>query len=143
MSKRAKILVVCSNYYPDLAKQYLQGCRPLLEQSPYDYAVETLDAGTYEVPFAIQYFNRNHPYDAYLPLSLLLKGTTDHYEFILRHVQECFIRFAMEGIVIGNGIISAPSMEALTERVENLSRADEALKAIDYLLGLKQRYTSL
>jgi 6,7-dimethyl-8-ribityllumazine synthase len=138
---KARILVICSNYYPELAKQHLEHALKLLDspeyQAKYEYSIEMLEAGTYEIPFVIQHCHRNRPFDAYLPLSLLLKGGTDHYEFIWEHVKECFIRFALEGIVIGNGIISAPTMEALTSRVEEGARVEEAVRAIDYLLKFK------
>jgi 6,7-dimethyl-8-ribityllumazine synthase len=138
MSKN-KILVVWSNYYQDLAKKQLEGCLHILDNSNYEYAVETVEAGTYELPAVIQYYQQNSPYDGYLPLSLLLKGSTDHYEFIWEHVKECFIQFAMNGVLIGNGIISAPSMEVMTIRVENHERTQEAYRALDYLIQLKQR----
>lgn len=139
MSKN-KILVVWSNYYKDLAKQQLDSCLTLLNQSEYEYSVETVEAGTYEIPAVIQYYQRNNPYDGYLPLGLLLKGSTDHYEFIWEHVKECFIKFAMDGVLIGNGIISAPSMELMTKRVENHERVEEAMRALDYLLRLKNKF---
>jgi 6,7-dimethyl-8-ribityllumazine synthase len=135
-----KILVVWSNYYKDLAKQQLDSCLTLLNQSEYEYSVETVDAGTYEIPAVIQYYHRNHPYAGYLPLGLLLKGSTDHYEFIWEHVKECFIKFTLDGILIGNGIISAPSMEMMIKRIENHERVEEAFRALDYLIRLKEKF---
>ena len=140
MVSKNKILVVWSNYYKDLAKKQLDSCLLLLDNAEYDYAVETVDAGTYEIPAVIQYFHRKNPYDAYLPLGLLLKGSTDHYEFIWEHVKECFIKFAMDGVFIGNGIISAPDMSVMTKRVENNERVEEAVHAIEYLMRLKDKF---
>jgi 6,7-dimethyl-8-ribityllumazine synthase len=137
---KSKILVVWSNYYKDLAKQQLDSCLALLNQHDYEYSVETVEAGTYEIPVVIQYFQQHNPYDGYLALGLLLKGSTDHYEFIWEHVKECFIKFAMDGVLIGNGIISAPSMEAMTQRVENHERVEEAMQALDYLIRLKNKF---
>ena len=135
-----KILVVWSNYYEDLAKQQFDSCIKLLNQNQYEYNVEKISAGTYEIPAVIQYFQQHKPYDGYLPLGLLLKGSTDHYEFIWEHVKECFIKFAMNGILIGNGIITAPSMEIMKQRVENNERVEEAVLALDYLLRLKDKF---
>lgn len=131
--------MVWSNYYKELAEQQLQSCIRLLKTSPYDYQIETVAAGTYEIPAVMQYYHQNQPFDGYLPLSLLLKGSTDHYEFIWEHVKECFIRFTLEGMLLGNGIISAPSFALLRERVENGERVQEAWQAVDYLIQLKQR----
>jgi len=141
MSSKDKILVVWSDYYRDLAKKQLDSCLTCLGQSGYDYAVETVEAGTYEIPAVIRHYHRHDPHAGYLPLSLLLKGSTDHYEFIWEHVKECFIKFAMDGIFIGNAIISAPSMDVMVARVENHERVEEAVRALDYLLRFKTKFS--
>lgn len=138
MSKQ-KILVVWSNYYADLAQIQLDHMLALLAQSPYDYSLEPVDAGVYEIPAVIQYFEANRPYQAYLPLGLLLKGDTDHYEFIWQHLKDCFIQFTMRGVMFGNGVISAPNIEALRARVVSGERAQEAYRAVDYLLRLSTK----
>lgn len=136
---KSNVLIVWSNYYKDLAEKQLEICLSKLKRYDYNYQIETVEAGTYEIPTVIQHYRNSNPFDGYLPLSLLLKGRTDHYEFIWEHVKECFIQFALEGLVLGNGIISAPSMDILQERVENGERVDEAIHAIDYLIRLKNK----
>lgn len=136
---KPKLLVVWSNYYHDLAQQQLATCETLLAGCAYDYAIERVEAGTYEIPAVIHHYQQTKPYDGYLPLGLLLQGSTDHYDFIWQHVKECFIRFALDGVLIGNGIIAAPTMALLTERVRHGERVQEAYLALDYLLGLKMR----
>lgn len=133
-----RILVVWSNYYESLAEQHLDSCLQLLNQSSYDYQVETVNAGTYEIPAVMHYYHQHHPFDGYIPLGLLLKGSTDHYEFIWEHIKECFIQFSMNGLLMGNGIISAPSMEMLQSRVMQGGRVKEAFRAVDYLIQLKK-----
>ena len=134
-----KILVVWSNYYKDLAEQQLTICQRLLSQAKYAYAIETIDAGTYAIPSVIQSYHRKQPYAGYLPLGLLLKGSTDHYEFIWEHVKECFIQFALNGILIGNGIISAYTMDIMIERIQNEERIAEAIREIAYLIQLNAK----
>lgn len=136
------ILIIWSNYYQDLAEKQLEICLSKLKPYDYNYQVETVEAGVYEIPAVIQHYHRLHPFDAYLPLGLLLKGKTDHYDFIWEHIKECFIQFALEGLVIGNGIISSPSMDVLQERVENGERVQEAIHAVDYLIRLKNKKRS-
>ena len=103
----SNILIVWSNYYPDLAQKQLETCLSKLKHYDYRYQIETVEAGTYEIPAVIQHYHCVQPFDGYLPLSLLLKGSTDHYEFIWEHVKACFIQFALAGLTLGNGIISA------------------------------------
>ncbi|MDF1678633.1 MAG: 6,7-dimethyl-8-ribityllumazine synthase [Legionellaceae bacterium] len=137
--KGKKILVAWSNYYDDLADKQLQSCLALLEKSDYDYHVETIQAGSYEIPAVINYYHNTNPFDGYIPLGLLLKGSTDHYEFIWEHIKACFIQFSLNGIMLGNGIISAPSMDVLVSRVDNGERVTEAFNAVDYLIKLSRK----
>ncbi|WP_367606821.1 6,7-dimethyl-8-ribityllumazine synthase [Legionella sp. W05-934-2] len=140
---QSNLLIVWSNYYNDLAEKQLETCLSKLKQYPYHYQVETVEAGTYEIPTVITHYHRTNPFDAYLPLSLLLKGKTDHYEFIWEHVKACFIKFTLDGLLLGNGIITAPSMEVLQERVENGERVQEAINAVDYLIRFKNNKDTL
>lgn len=138
MSK-PKILIVWSNYHKELAKLQVDGCLELLNQSDYEYKVETVEAGCYEIPAVIRYYQEKNPFDGYIVLGLLLKGATDHYEFIWEHIKECFIKFTMDGLVIGNGIISAPTMDLLVSRLVSNERSKEAFAAVDYLIKLKMK----
>lgn len=139
MVSKNNILVVWSNYYKDLAEKQLASCCRLLDNSPYDYQVETVEAGTYELPSVIRAYHEKQPFDAYLTLGLLLKGSTHHYEFIFEHVKACFVQFAMNGLLLGDGIIYSPSMDLMVERVNNEERVAEAYRAVDYLLRLKAK----
>ncbi len=139
---KSKILVVWSNYHKGLAEQQLESCLCLLRQSDYEFKVETVEAGSYEIPSVIQYYHKHNPFDGYIPLSLLLKGGTDHYEFIWEHVKDCFIKFTMDGLMIGNGIISAPNRELLISRVESGERSQEAFNAVDYLIRFKKGFVN-
>ena len=136
MSK-SKILVVWSNYYKELADQQLKTCLEILNQSDYNYVIETLSSGTYEIPAVIRYYHLHDPFDGYMPLSLLLQGNTDHYEFIWEHIRQSFTQFALEGLSLGNGIITAPSSMIMHDRVMNGERVKEAFLALDYLIKLK------
>jgi 6,7-dimethyl-8-ribityllumazine synthase len=138
MSK-PNILILWSNYYKDLSKQQLELCINQLSHYEYTYQIEPIEAGTYEIPAVMRYYHQHHPFDGYLPLSLLLKGKTDHYEFIWEHVKACFTQFALEGLIFGNGIISASSMDVLRERVEQGERVEEAINALDYLIRLRNK----
>lgn len=136
--KDPAILVVCSNYYPKLAEMQLARCVSALDALPYAFEVEMVQAGTYEIPAVIRHFHHTRPFDAYISLGLLLKGHTDHYQFILEHVKACFIQFALDGILFGDGNVYAPTEELLEARVADGERVMEAVRAVDYLLRLKK-----
>jgi 6,7-dimethyl-8-ribityllumazine synthase len=136
---KGHILIAWSNYYTDLSEKPLLQCIDLLKKLSYEYTVETIHAGSYEIPAVIQSYDQYHPFDGYIPLALLVKGQTDHYEFIWSHLQHCFTEFALKGLCIGNAVITAPSLHILTERIVQGERIQEAVQAVDYLIQLKNK----
>ena len=134
------ILLICSNIHKDLAAEQLDLCSSLVKKADYDYQVELLEAGTYEIPFVINAYHQKNSFDAYLALGLVLQADSNHYNDIMTHIRYCFTQFALNNIIVGNGIISAPHMDILKERVENGERVEEAINAVDYLIRFKNKY---
>jgi len=138
-----KILIVASNIHKKLAAEQLAGCEQLIKKSRHDYQVELVEAGTYELPFVINSYHSTKPYDGYIALGLVLKSNPDHYGYILSHIKRCFTEFALRQIPVGNGIISGDSLDSLAAMVASadpcLSAYPSAFRAVDYLIGLKDK----
>jgi 6,7-dimethyl-8-ribityllumazine synthase len=133
------ILIVYSDYYKELAEIQLSQCIELLKPSKHAHAVEHVEAGCYEIPAVIRYYHQVQPFDAYIALGLLLQGSTDHYDFIWQHIKDCFTQLTLQGLFIGNGIISASHRDLMTERVMQGERVHEAFRAVDYFVQLQKK----
>jgi 6,7-dimethyl-8-ribityllumazine synthase len=138
-----KILIISSNIHKPLATRQLEHCLDIVKQSKHSYQVEIASAGTYEIPFIINSYHRDNPFDGYIALGLILKTNRDHFEYIMHHIQECFTSFALNHIPVGNGIISGGSFEELTEKVDSSDSCNSgyhsAFHAVDYLIGLQKK----
>ncbi len=138
-----RILVVSSNVHQELSQKQLDKCLTLIKASHYHYEVETVNAGTYEIPFVIQTYHNTKPFDAYIALGLILKSNTYHYEYIAQHINYCFTQFSLAGIIVGNGIVTGDSVEALSVSLDSdnpcLCAYFSAFKAVDYLIQLSQQ----
>ncbi|MDF1678632.1 MAG: 6,7-dimethyl-8-ribityllumazine synthase [Legionellaceae bacterium] len=138
-----RILVVSSNVHQELSKKQLNKCLALIKKPHYHYEVETVNAGTYEIPFVIQTYHHTKPFDAYIALGLILKSNTYHYEYITQHINHCFTQFALAGIAVGNGIITGDSVEDLSASLDSdnpcLCAYPSAFKAVDYLIQLSHQ----
>ncbi|WP_454782634.1 6,7-dimethyl-8-ribityllumazine synthase [Legionella sp. WA2022007384] len=138
-----KILIISSGVHKDLAAEQLELCVTLVKNAGYDYQVELLQAGAYEIPFVINTYHQKNPFDGYIALGLILKINLDHYDNIMSHIRYCFTQFALNDIVVGNGIITGSTIEELSENVRSAnpchSAYPSAFNAVDCLIKLKNK----
>jgi 6,7-dimethyl-8-ribityllumazine synthase len=143
----AKILIISSNIHKELSPIQLSGCETLLKNSPYDYEIEILEAGTYEIPFAINAYHQKKPFDAYIALGLVLNTNPAHYDYIMSHIKNAFSHFALNNILVGNGIVTASSVEELSTKITSqdpcLCAYPSAFKAVDVLIKLQQKLSPI
>jgi 6,7-dimethyl-8-ribityllumazine synthase len=141
-----KILIISSNIHKTLAKNQLEKCLSVVKKSHHDYQVEIAEVGTYEIPFIINSYQRDNPFDGYIALGLVLKTNIDHYHYIMSHIKECFTTFALNHVPVGNGILAGESLEALEEKIDSpdpcISGYQSAFHAVDYLIGLQKKLAS-
>lgn len=139
----SRILIVSSCVHKELSSRQLDKCLSLVGQSDYDVQVEVLEAGAYEIPFVINSWHKKSPFSGYIALGLLLNTNKYHYQYICSHVHYCFTQFALQGIVVGNGIISASSVDDLARSLDSpdpcLCAYPSAWKAVDNLIRLQAR----
>src|SRR5579871_5495097 len=107
----SRILIISSQIHKELSVKQLNHCVELIKQTSYDFEVEILDAGIYEIPFLIQAYQVKKQFDGFIALGLLLKNNQDHFTYIQSHIQTCFSQFALNQIIVGNGIISGSTLE--------------------------------
>ncbi|MBI2784791.1 MAG: 6,7-dimethyl-8-ribityllumazine synthase [Legionella longbeachae] len=138
-----KILIVSSNIHKKLASEQLEKCVQIVKKSHHDYQIELVEAGTYEIPFVINTYQRENPFDGYIALGLVIKTNMDHYDYIMSHIKECFTYFSLNNIAVGNGIISGANLEELATKINSqdpcLSAYQSAFQAVDYLIRLKKK----
>lgn len=137
----AKLLIISSNIHKELAPRQLAKCLELVKKTQHDYQIELLESGIYEIPFVINTWHQKSPFDAYIALGLVLKSNMDHYEYITSHVKNCLTHFALNNIVVGNGIISGISTDDLASKIDSpdpcISAYPSAVNAVNCLIKLR------
>lgn len=141
------ILLISSNIHKELAAEQLDLCSSLVKNAGYDYQIEVLQAGTYEIPFVINAYHQAKIFDGYLALGLVLQSNLNHYNDIMTHIRYCFTQFALNDIIVGNGIISARTTEELGEKIRSsdpcLCAYPSAFNAIDCLIRLRNKISNI
>lgn len=137
----SKVLIISSQVHQPLADKQLNTCIELVKELQLDYQVEKLNAGTYEIPFVIQAYQRQQPFAAYIALGLIINKNPAHYDYIMSHIKHCFTHFALNNVIVGNGIIAGNDLEEIGTFINStdpcICTHRSAVKAIATLIHLK------
>jgi 6,7-dimethyl-8-ribityllumazine synthase len=101
------VLMVRAPYYRDVIDGMTRGAERILRDAGATH--EVLDvAGAFELPQAIRLALRgNRRFDGFVALGCVVKGETDHYEFLCREAMAGLMNVALQyGIALGSGLLT-------------------------------------
>jgi 6,7-dimethyl-8-ribityllumazine synthase len=136
-----KVAIVIAPYYTKIAEQQLASARSVLERA--GAAHETIEVpGSLEIPTAITLANRLSNYDGYVALGCVIRGRTSHYDVVVTQSAEGIMLLGLQGLCIGNGIITVETVEQAEERADakRLNTAGAAAEACVHLIALARRW---
>ena len=130
MSKKYKFLIVASTFYPKITNGLLGGAITELKKNNFKYDVYNVN-GSLEIPVQISILLKKKKYDAAIAIGCIIKGKTDHYEFIANAITNSLLSISVHNrIPILNTILTCSNIKQATERSsKKLNRAREAVLA--------------
>ena len=130
MSKRYKFLIVASTFYPKITNGLLNGAISELEKFEYSYEVFKVN-GSLEIPVQVSILLNRKKYDAVIALGCIIKGKTDHYEFIANAITNSLLSISVDRqIPILNTVLTCSNIkQAINRSSKKLNRAREAVLA--------------
>ena len=130
MTKKYKFLIVASNFYPKITEGLLNGAITELKRLKFNYDVFRVN-GSLEIPVQIAILLKRKRYDAVIAVGCIIKGKTDHYEFIANAITNSLLSISVENrIPISNTVLTCSSVKQATERSsKKINRAREAVLA--------------
>ncbi len=130
MNKRYKFLIVASNFYPKITNGLLNGAISELEKLEFSYEVFKV-SGSLEIPVQVSILLDKNKYDAVIALGCIIKGKTDHYEFIASAITNSLLSISVDRkIPVLNTVLTCSNIKQATERSsKRLNRAREAVLA--------------
>jgi 6,7-dimethyl-8-ribityllumazine synthase len=111
------VLVVRAPYYQTVVDGLTAGAARILREAGATF--EVLDvAGAFELPQAIRIALRgNRRFDGYVALGCIIRGETDHYDFICRATMDGIMAVALQfGIALGTGLLTCDLLGQAEER---------------------------
>ena len=130
MTKKYKFLIVASNFYPKITEGLLNGAITELKRLKFNYDVFKVN-GSLEIPVQIAILLKRKKYDAVIAVGCIIKGKTDHYEFIAGAITNSLLSISVKNrIPVSNTVLTCSSIKQATERSsKKLNRAKEAVLA--------------
>jgi len=95
--------------------------------------------GALEIPGAIALASEAAGHDAYVALGCVIRGETFHFEVVAGESARGLMALTLDGLAIGNGILTVDTAEQARARVH---KAGEAAAAALALLALRQRFAA-
>ncbi len=128
------LLIVRAPYYREVVDGLTDGASRILREAGATF--EVLDvAGAFELPQAIRIAMRgSHRFDAFIALGCVVRGETDHYDFICRATMEGIMAVALQfGLALGTGLLTCDTLaqaEARSSRDGHNKGAEAAAAAL-------------
>ena len=137
----AKVAIVIAPYYKVVSEMQLAAARGVLDAA--GVAHETVEVpGSLEIAPAITLANRLSNYDGYVALGCVIRGATSHYDIVINESARGITMLGMQGVAVGNGIITVETIEQAEERADagRLNTAGAAAQAVLHLIALGRRW---
>jgi len=136
------LLVVRAPYYRTVVGGLTEGAARILREAGATF--EVLDvAGAFELPQAIRIALRgSRRFDGYVVLGCVIRGETDHYDFICRATMDGIMAVALQfGIALGTGLLTCDRLSQAEARSsqDGHNKGAEAAAAALLQIGAARR----
>ena len=136
MASEARVALCVARFYTELADRLEQGARSALSQSGVT-RIERFDVpGAFELPLIAKYAAESGRFDAIVCLGAVIRGETDHYDYVCSTAADGISRVQLEtGIPCGFGVLTVDTMEQALDRVAGGSKRDTGAHAAQAALA--------
>ena len=109
--------IAVARFYEDLADRLVEGARRTFEESGADVEVHEVP-GAFELPLAARYCAESGRYAGVACLGAVIRGETDHYEYVCAEAAAGIARVSQDTAVpCAFGVLTVDTLEQAVERV--------------------------
>ena len=131
-----RVALCVARFYAELAEKLETGARAALAQA----GVVDLDRfevpGAFELPLAAAYAARSGRYGAVVCLGAVIRGETDHYDYVCAEAARGIQQVQLEtGVPCGFGVLTVDTMDQALDRVAGGSKRDTGRAAAEAALA--------
>ncbi|MFV0299319.1 MAG: 6,7-dimethyl-8-ribityllumazine synthase [Paracoccus sp. (in: a-proteobacteria)] len=136
-----RLLIVVAPYYKAIAENMIAGARATAGAA--GATVDLVEVpGALEIPTAIGMAGRQANYDGFVALGCVVRGETTHYETVCNDSSRGLTLLGLQGLAIGNGILTVENMEQAEVRADpaGQNKGGGAAAAALHLIALRRRW---
>jgi 6,7-dimethyl-8-ribityllumazine synthase len=136
MPSRPRVALCVAGFYAELAERLEQGAREALAEADISDADRFEVRGAFELPLAAKYAAQSGRYEAVICLGAVIRGETDHYEYVCSAAAQGISAVQLEtGVPCGFGVLTVDTMEQALDRVQGGSKRDTGAHAVQAALA--------
>jgi 6,7-dimethyl-8-ribityllumazine synthase len=131
-----RVALCVARFYANLAERLETGAREALKEA----GVSEIDAfdvpGAFELPLVAKYAASSGRYDAVVCLGAVIRGETDHYDYVCGEAARGIQQVQLEtGVPCGFGVLTVDTMEQALDRVAGGTKRDTGRAAAEASLA--------
>lgn len=133
------VLIVAAPFYLAIIDDLIGGAKAMLSKAKAKVDVVEVP-GALEIPTAIRLAQRH--YEGFVALGCVIRGETTHYETVCNDSSRGLTLLGLEGLCIGNGILTCENMDQARVRAspDDMDKGGGAAAAALHLIHLARRY---
>ena len=109
-----KILIISSNFYPEISENLIKGATKLLDSKKIMYDILSVP-GSMEIPLFLK--KKKNDFSGYIILGCIIKGETDHYEVVKHITLSKIYEFSYaNNFPVSNALLTVDSYSQALER---------------------------
>ncbi len=134
--ERQRVALCVARFYEELAAKLEAGAREALHEAGID-AVDVFNVpGAFELPLAAKYAADSGRYDAVVCLGAVIRGETDHYDYVCGEAARGIQQVQLQtGVPVGFGVLTVDSIEQARARVQGGDKRDSGRHAVQAALA--------
>ena len=123
-------MCIRDSFYPEITLNLLKGAQKYLEKNGHRFDT-AFTKGSLEIPTLISMKLNKSKYDAVVAIGCIIKGKTDHYDFIANAITKTLLELSIQKkLPISNSVLTCRNIRQAKERSSiKLNRAKEAVEA--------------
>jgi 6,7-dimethyl-8-ribityllumazine synthase len=137
--------IVIGRFYEQLAERLLDGARKAFAEAGHE-EVGVFDVpGAFELPLAASYAAKSGRFAGVACLGAVIKGETDHYDFVCAETARGVMRVALDtGVPCAFGVLTCTTMEQALARAggDKRDQGRHAAEAVIRMVALRRELSS-
>ena len=131
--------IVVASFYEDLADGLVEGATRVFDEAGVEAEVHPVP-GAFELPLAAKYCAESGRYTGVACLGAVIRGETDHYEYVAGEAARGIARVQLDtGVPCSFGVLTVDTMEQAVARLgEKRHQGEDAARAVLRMADLRR-----